>query len=119
MPLYLTPDDAYDLKWLPDGSGFVYSKKYYRDSDSKLVSNIFRYEIATKSHVQVTDLQDGYARQFSVSPSGKWIVYEKCTIDEEKAESLDFKAADLWIIGVDGKQDRLLVKNGMAPTWSR
>ena len=119
VPLYLTPYGAYDLKWLPDGSGFLYSKKYYRENDSKLVSNIFRYDIATKNHVQVTDLQDGYARQFSVSPSGKWIVYEKCTIDEDKAESLDFKAADLWIMDVEGKQDRLLVKNGMCPTWSR
>ena len=119
VPLYLTPYDAYDLKWLPDGSGFLYSKKYYRETDSKLVSNIFYYNITTKNHVQVTDLQDGYARMFSVSPSGKWIVYEKCTIDEEKAETLDFKSADLWIIGIDGKQDRLLVKNGMSPTWSR
>jgi hypothetical protein len=119
VPLYLTPYDAYDLKWLPDGSGFLYSKSYYRDTDSKLVSNIFRYNIATKEHVQVTDLQDGYARQFCVSPSGKWIVYEKCGIDEEKAETLDFKTSDLWIMSLDGKQDRLLVKNGMGPTWSR
>lgn len=90
VPLYLNPEGAYDLKWLPDGSGFLYSKKYYRDGDSKLVSNIFRYDIAAKKHSQLTDLSDGYARQFSVSPSGKWLVYEKCAIDEDKAESLDF-----------------------------
>jgi Tol biopolymer transport system component len=74
-----------------------------RNSDSKLVSNSFRYDIANKKHTQVTDLQDGYAHQFSVSPSGKWIVYEKCTIDEDKSEELDFKAADLWIIGLMGQ----------------
>lgn len=117
--LYLTPESAYDLKWLRDGSGFLYSKKYYRNSDSKLVSNIFHYDIAAKKHSQVTDLQDGYARQFSVSPSGKWVVYEKCQIDEEKAETLDFKSVDLWVIGIDGKGDRLLVKNAGAPAWSR
>ena len=119
VQLYLSPYGAYDLKWLPDGSGFLYSKKYYRDTDSKLVSNIFHYDIPTKKHVQVTDLQDGYARQFSVSPSGKWVAYEKCTIDEEKAETLGFKTSDLWIIGLDGTGDRLLVKNGMCPSWSR
>ena len=119
VPLYLSPDAIYDLKWLPDGSGFLYSKNYYRDSDSKLVSNIFRYDIATKKHSQLTDLNDGYARQFSVSPSGKWIVYEKCTIDPEKEESLNFKTSDLWIISTTGANDRLLVKNGMVPSWSR
>jgi hypothetical protein len=117
--LYLSPDGAYDLKWLPDGTGFLYSKNYYRDSDSKLVSNIFHYDIASKKHRQVTDLQDGYAQRFSVSPSSKWIVYEKCTIDEEKAETLDFKTSDLWIIGINGSGDRLLVKNGMSPAWGR
>ena len=84
-----------------------------------MVSNIFHYDIASKKLNQVTDLNDGFAREFSVSPSGKWIVYEKCAIDEEKAESLDFKSADLWIISLKGTNDRLLVKNGMAPSWSR
>ena len=119
VPLFLSPEIIYDLKWLADGSGFLFSKKYYRDSDSKLVSNIFRFDIASKKLNQVTDLNDGYARYFSVSPSGNWIVYEKCTIDEEKAESLDFKTSDLWIISPNGSDDRLLVKNGMVPSWSR
>ena len=119
VPLHLSPHGAYDLKWLPDGSGFVYSMNYYRETDSKRVSNIFRYDIASKKNIQVTDLEDGYARQFSVSPSGRWIVYEKCSIDQDRPDDLDFKGSDLWIIGVDGKGDRLLVKNGMAPSWSR
>ena len=117
--LYQSPEIIYDLKWLADGSGFLFSKNYYRDSDSKLVSNIFRYDIASKKLSQVTDLNDGYARYFSVSPSGKWIVYEKCTIDEEKAETLDFKTSDLWIMSTSGSDDRLLVKNGMVPSWSK
>jgi hypothetical protein len=119
VPLYLTPEAAYDLKWLPDGSGFLYSKNYYRQSDYKRVANIFRYDIASKKHSQVTDLNDGYARQFSVSPSGKWIVYEKCQIDEEKPETLNFTKCDLWIISTNGTGDRLLVKNGTCPAWSR
>ena len=119
VPLYLSPYGAYDLKWLADGSGFIYSKNYYRESDYKRVSNIFRYDIATKKHTQVTDLKDGYARQFSVSPSGKWIVYEKCQIDEEKSETLNFISSDLWIISSNGTGDRLLVKNGSSPSWSR
>ena len=118
-PLYLYPDGAFDVKWMPDGSGFFYSKQYYRDHDSKLVSNIFHYDIASKKHNQVTDLQDGYARQFSIAPSGKWIVFEKCTLDEEKSETLDFKSSDLWIVATDGSAGRLLVRNAMAPSWSK
>lgn len=119
VPLYMTPYGAYDVKWLVDGSGFLYSKNYYRETDYKLVSNIFRYDIASKKHTQLTDLKDGYTRQFSVSPSGAWIVYEKCQIDEDKSETLDFKTADLWIISTNGTGDRLLVKDGMSPSWSR
>lgn len=117
VQLHLSSDPAYDLKWMPDGSGFVYSINYYRE-DYKLVSNIFRYDIASKKNIEVTNVDDGYARMFSISPSGKFIVYEKCTIDEEKPEPLDFKTSDLWIIGTDGK-DKLLVKNGTSPAWSR
>lgn len=119
VPLYLSPDGAYDVKWLPDGSGFLYSKNYYRENDYKRVSNIFRYDIDSKKHVQVTDLQDGFARQFSISPSGKWIVYEKSQINEAKPDDLDFISTDLWIMSTDGTGDRLLVKDGMSPSWSR
>lgn len=119
VPLHLSPYGAYDVKWLPDGSGFLYSYNYWRETDGKRVSNIFRYDIASKKLVQVTDLNDGYARRFAVSPSGKWIVYEKCTIDEDRPDDMDFKTSDLWIIGTNGRSDRLLVKNGMAPSWSR
>jgi len=118
-PLYLSPYGAYDLKWLPDGSGFLYSKNYWRESDYKRVANLFRYDIASKKHTQLTNLNDGYARQFSVSPSGNWLVYEKCQVDEDKSESLDFTSADLWIISTKGTGDRLLVKNAMAPSWSK
>lgn len=119
IPLYFTPETVYDVKWLADGSGFLFSKKYYRETDSKLVSNIFRFDIATKKLTQITDLNDGYARAFSVSPSGNWIVYEKCAIDEDKAETLDFKSSDLWVISTTGKGGRLLVKNGIEPSWSK
>ena len=117
-PLYMTPDGAYDVKWLPDGSGFLYSKNYYRE-DYKRVCNIFHYDIASKKHVPVTNLEDGYAREFSISPSGKWVVYEKCQIDQDRPDDLDFISSDLWIISTDGTGDRLLVKNGMSPSWSR
>ena len=98
-----------DLKWLPDGSGFLYSTvNLFRDA-----ANIFWYDIKSKQTKQVTQLQGAFARKFSISPSGKQIVYEHSTTADED------DSIDLWIIGLNGKGDRLLVKNASCPSWSK
>lgn len=99
----------HDLHWLPDGSGLLYSTiNLMRDA-----SNIFRYDFNTRQTTQVTSLENEFARNFSISPDGKWIVYERC-----KAED-DYKEVDLWLIGIDGTGSKLLVKNGLCPSWSK
>jgi Tol biopolymer transport system component len=60
---------------------------------------------------QVTKLENEFARSFSVSPDGKWIVFERAKTADKDQE------ADLWIVGVDGKNLHLLVKNGFEPSW--
>jgi hypothetical protein len=98
-----------DLKWLPDGSGFLYSVV-------NLVSegaDIFRYDLRTKQTKQLTQLQGEFARRFCVSPSGKWIVYEKGKTNDEDND------VDLWIMKSDGTDAKLLVKNGLCPSWSK
>ncbi|HYC29126.1 MAG TPA: hypothetical protein VEB42_09920, partial [Chitinophagaceae bacterium] len=98
-----------DLKWLPDGSGLLYSTvNLFRDA-----SNIFRYDLRTKQTTQVTKLENEFARKFSISPDGKWIVFER------SKELEDYKTVDLWIMRMDGTGARLLVKNGLSPSWSR
>jgi hypothetical protein len=98
-----------DLHWLPDGSGFLFSNQtLMRDS-----ANIFHYDFASRKVVQVTRLENEFARTFSISPDGKWIVFERAkTIDKDQE-------ADLWIAGIDGSNMRLLVRNGFEPSWSR
>ena len=100
---------AHDLRWLPDGSGFLYSvNNLMMDA-----ANIFHFDIKTKQTKQLTHLQGAFARRFTVSPSGKWIVYERCKTPE------DYETVDLYIMRIDGSQEKLLVKNGLAPSWSR
>lgn len=100
---------AHDLKWLPDGSGFLYATtNLMRDA-----SNIFIYHMRTGQKKQITHLQGAFARRFCVSPSGQWIVYERAKTLE------DYESVDLWMIRADGSGDRLLVKNGLCPTWSK
>ena len=62
---------------------------------------------------QVTQLQGEFARKFCISPSGKWIVYERAKTTDEDED------VDLWLIRTDGGQERLLVKNGIRPAWSK
>ena len=98
-----------DLRWLPDGSGFLFSNvTLMRDS-----ANIFRYDFATKRVTQVTRLANEFARAFSVSPDGRSIVFERARSLEEGKDS------DLWIVGVDGGEPRMLVRNGQSPSWGQ
>jgi hypothetical protein len=98
-----------DLHWLPDGSGFLYTNKnLFADS-----ANFFRYDFTGRKLTQLTRLEKEFARVFSVSPDGKWVVFERGrAIDEDSP-------ADLWIMRVDGSDMRLLVRNGLRPSWGR
>jgi Tol biopolymer transport system component len=96
-----------DLKWLPDGSGFLYA---YPDLAYEF-GNIFRYDFSTKRVTQLTDFKDMNARAFDVSPDGQWIVYERAQ------KWNDDKGVDLWIMRIDGSGARLLVRDGTSPSW--
>ena len=96
-----------DLRWLLDGSGFLYS---FPDLAYEF-GNIFRYDFATKRVTQLTKFENEYARAFDISPDGAWVVFER-------ARSLrDDKDVDLWLMRADGSDARLLVRGGLAPSW--
>lgn len=100
---------AHDLRWLPDGSGFLFSAT----NQMADASDLFRYDLKTKQIHQLTNLQGRFARRFCISPSGRWVVYEKAiSVD-------DYSAVDLWLLDLQNKSEKLLVKNGLSPTWSR
>ncbi len=78
----------------------------------------------TKKITQITNLKQGYARGFTISPDGQWIVYKRGQIaegDDENSlfELTDLSSIDLWKIKKDGSGEPLLVKNGTSPSWSR
>ena len=131
LTLYSTSPSrmANDVKWLPDGSGFLYSHftnyfDVYQDETRKIGSNIFKYDLRTKKTTQITDVKQGFANRFTVSPNGQWIVYERGQVAEGEDEATLFELTglskfDLWIVNIDGSNDRLLVKNASSPSWSR
>ena len=120
---------ANDVHWLPDGSAFLYSHftnylDVYDDETKKIGSNIFRYDMRTKKTTQITNVKQGFAGRFTISPDGQWIVYERGQVAEGEDENSLFELSelskiDLWKIKIDGSEDRLLVKNGTSPSWSR
>ena len=98
-----------DLHWLPDGSGLMYSTvNLFWDA-----SNIFKYDFRSKQTTQITKLEGSFARKFSISPDGSWIIYERAPTKDED------KDVDLWIQKVDGSSAKLLMKDASCPAWGR
>jgi hypothetical protein len=101
-------ESIHDIQWLPDGSGFLFTKQHV---DFGIMSDIFEYRFSTNSEKQITNFGDEeYALNFSISPDGQQIVFEL-------AREFD-GPTDLYIIGRDGKNMRLLVANAGHPAWS-
>lgn len=98
-----------DLHWLPDGSGFLYSTVTLMRN----ASNIFKYDFRSTKTTPVTSLENEFAKAFSISPDGNWIVYERCKSYD------DDSPCDLWIQRTDGSQAKLLIRNGTDPSWKK
>ena len=99
----------HDLHWLPDGSGLLYSTvTLMRDA-----SNIFKYDFRSMKTTPVTKLENEFAKAFSISPDGNWIVYERCKLYDDDSPS------DLWIQRIDGTQEKLLTRNATDPAWKK
>lgn len=96
-----------DIRWLPDGSGFIVAK-----SGSLLDENVnlYEYSFASAGVRQLTSFAGQYVRRFSLSPDGQNIVLERVT-------TLD-GPSDLWVVGRDGSNPRLVVSNGAYPAWN-
>ena len=95
-----------DLRWLADGSGFLYSFPDHAYENG----NLFRYDIATKRLTKLTNFEGEYTRNFDISPDGTWVVFER-------VKKLEDESGDLWVMRTDGTGLRLLVRNGLNPAW--
>lgn len=94
--------------WLPDGSGFLFQMwnagtdtadgftpfKMTRD----LGADIFLYTISSGTYMHLTDFYNEYVEDFSVSPDGKYIVFD--------LKNSQFDKNNLWImkIPVEGEK---------------
>jgi Tol biopolymer transport system component len=104
-PLVTFDSPVIDLKWLPQGSGFLVAVP----SDAA-TSNIYEYDFASRRLTQITHFSNEVAGHFSIAPDGQTIVFER-------AADMD-SPADLWLIERDGTNLRLLVQGAARPAWS-
>jgi hypothetical protein len=99
---------VFDIEWLPDASGFLYTKKYV---NLGIWTNLFEYSFETGESTEITDLpDDNEARAFSLSPDGQQIVFEWITQPWDPTSSL-------WIINRDGTGLHKLVDDAGRPAW--
>jgi TolB protein len=130
-PLYqqfgYDPAGVWDLKWLPDGSGFLFIETYVYvnldDPDAAcmgLCSDVFKYDLTTGTVTQVTRLgaghEDDTARSLSISPDGQYVAIQRIT--EDAGDPLNTSSA-IWVVGLDGSGLRQLVSDGWAVAWGR
>jgi hypothetical protein len=108
---YYGGEEVYDIEWLPDASGFLFTKRYV---DLGIYTDIFEYNFATEEITQLTYLPDDEgARAFSISPDGQYIVFEWVTEVWDPTSSL-------WIINSDGSGDpRWLADDAGRPAWGQ
>ena len=109
QPLVTYPDyeQLTDLRWLPDGSGFLFAKRTDLFDESV---NLFEYLFAAGASRQITSFTGEYIRAFGVSPDGQSVAFER-------AQAMD-GPADVWVMRRDGSDARLLVRNGTSPAWN-
>ena len=104
-------DQVFDLQYLPDASGFLFTYVHF-SLETGTSSDVFRYDFQSDTITQLTFLNDDeYARDFSISPDGQHIVFERAAGWTG--------ASDLWMMGIDGSNPHLLVAGGAHPTWSK
>lgn len=114
---------VYDLKWLPDGSGFLFTMGYvYVNTDDPdpvctgTCADVFEYDFASQAVTQVTRLGDDTARGMSISPDGQYVAFERVTEDPINPRN---NSSAIWVVQRNGSGLRLLADNAASPAWGR
>ena len=96
-----------DLRWLPNGSGFLYARQNALTDEAV---NVHAYDFTTRTTRQITQFTEQFVRRFAISPDARFIVFERVTALEGPS--------DLWVMGIDGSNPRLLVRQAEIPAWN-
>ena len=101
---------VWDIDWLPDGSGFLFTVKYWDWDSFGFLTDIFEYKFNPSGLTQLTDLGDDSAHLLSISPDGQYLVFERVADEFDSTSSL-------WIMNRDGSGLHKLADDAGRPAW--
>jgi hypothetical protein len=105
-------DQFTGVAWLPDASGFVYSRLESSEYYEWKRANVYEYRFATQQSVQLSNLADGqFAADLSVSADGQHIAFEV-------SAAATGGPYDLWLMNRNGSNERLFRAGASSPAWS-
>jgi Tol biopolymer transport system component len=106
---------VYDIRWLPDASGFLFSK-----SDASVyygASNIYEYNFGSKATTQLTHFTTQFALGLSTSPDGTTVAFSVANEDPVTGATT---ARNIWIMPRNGSAPpSIFIKNATGPSWTR
>jgi Tol biopolymer transport system component len=109
-----------DIAWLPDGSGFVISRR--EQLRSEYISVLYRYTFAERALEPIIRLSGKIMGKLSISPSGDAIVFERgssYSIDVNGNGPGLYCPCSIWRVNMDGSDLHQLVEDGRAPAWGK
>ncbi len=103
-------ETVHDIEWLPDGSGFLFTKRYV---NLEIYADIFEYNFASRKTTRLTSLpKEDYARGISISPDGRQVVFERSPGELDLTSSL-------WILDRASRAVRKLIDDAGRPAWGK
>jgi hypothetical protein len=122
-----TSCDILGIAWIPDGSGFFFSRY---ESGSSLGNPppaggaIYRYTFANSRFTEIFRTPGQAIGRISVAPDGATLAFERAAsldgaIDTVRTGPRLLCPCSIWLIGANGADPRQLVADGRAPAWSQ
>lgn len=94
----------FGIDWLPNGSGFVFAQTAGQFSQER--ANLYEYRLSSGQIIPLTNFQNAFVGQPSVSPDGQYIAFERAPnlVDAPTLWVMRRDRSDMWSLGVQGNQ---------------
>jgi WD40 repeat protein len=115
----------FGIAWLPDGSGFLFSRHERPAAGQNFSGALYRYDIMTRRTKEIMRLSNELIGRLSVSPDGKQVAFERSAALDDAYPiaytplhgSRLLCPCSIWVAGIEGSSPHRIVADGRAPAW--